>query len=194
MLARILEAGVIRVNTDQNYAPQSMQRADGTWEGFDIDVAEEVARRLGVRVEYTTFIFDLVVAGSWNDRWDMSVGSVTNTLERKEVLDFTQAYYYTPAQMAVLTDSGITDLAGLAGQKVCVGAATTYQFWLEGTLQLSDAPEPATPPQGAVPYPLTTDQDCAQAAQSGRTDFVGWLSSDDRAAGDRRRHPDGDGR
>jgi polar amino acid transport system substrate-binding protein len=176
-LGRILEAGVLRVNTDPNYAPQSVQLADGSWEGFDIDVANEIGRRLGVPVEFTTFSFDLVVAGSWGDRWDVSVGSVTITEERKSVLDFTQPYYYTPAQMLATTASGITTLEGLANQAICVGSATTYQFWLEGTLRLSDAPEPATPPEGVTPFPLETDQLCAQAAASGRTDFAGWLTS-----------------
>jgi polar amino acid transport system substrate-binding protein len=176
-LARILATGKLRVNTDPNYAPQSFLRPDGTFEGFDVDVAAEIARRLGLEVEFTTFGFDLVVAGSWNDRWDVSVGSVTITEPRKEVLDFTRPYYFTPAQMAATTASGITTLDGLAGQVICVATATTYQQWLEGTLELSDAPPPATPPTGATVFTLSTDQECAQAVQSGRTDFVGWLSS-----------------
>ena len=65
----------------------------------------------------------------------------------------------------------------MAGQKICVGGATTYQQWLEGTLSLVDAPTPATPPAGATAFPLATDQDCAQSVQSGRADFTGWLSS-----------------
>jgi len=176
-LARIKSAGVIRINTDPNYAPQSVQKSDGTFEGFDIDTANEIARRLGVSVQFTIIPFDGVVAGSWNDRWDMSVGSVTITPKRKEVLDFTQAYYYTPAQMTATQSSGITTLDGLAGKAICVGSGTTYDQWLEGTLQLVDAPPPATPPAGATPYILQTDQDCAQSVASGRSDFDGWLSS-----------------
>ena len=177
LLARVREAGVLKVSTDANYAPQSEQKADGTWEGFDVDVANEIGERLGVEVQFETPSFDAVVAGSWSGRWDMSVGSVTITEERKDVLDFTQAYYYTPAQMAATEASGITSLDGFAGKKICVGSSTTYQFWLEGTLELSDAPEPAEPPEGAEPFPLGTDQDCAQAVQSGRTDFEGFLTS-----------------
>lgn len=176
-LARVIASGKLRVNTDPNYAPQSFQNPDGTFDGFDVDVAREIANRLGLDIEFTTFSWDLTVAGSWNDRWDISVGSMTITPERQEVLDFTQPYYFTPAQMAATTASGVTTLDGLAGQAICVGSATTYQFWLEGTLTLVDAPEPATPPAGATVFPLGTDQECAQAAQSGRTDFVGWLSS-----------------
>ena len=177
LLAKIQEAGEIRVSTDPNYAPQSFQNPDGTFEGFDIDVANEIASRLGVTAKFEIPSFDLVVAGSWNERWDISVGSVTITEERKAVLDFTEPYYFTPAQMTATTASGITDLAGLAGKAICVGSTTTYQFWLEGTLELGDGSQPAPPPEGATASPLETDQLCAQAIKSGRTEFDGWLSS-----------------
>ena len=101
-LAAVCEAGVIVVSTDPAYPPQSfLNESTGEYEGFDIDVATEIATRLGVDVEFTDPTFDAVVAGSWGGRWDMSVGSVTVTTERMDVLDFTQAYYYTPAQMSV---------------------------------------------------------------------------------------------
>jgi polar amino acid transport system substrate-binding protein len=177
LLAQICQRGKLLVSTDPNYAPQSFLRPDGTFEGFDIDTANEIGKRLGVTVQFETPSFDAVVAGGWNGRWDISVGSVTITEERQGILDFTQPYYYTPAQMAATTASGITDLAGLAGKKICVGSSTTYQFWLEGTLKLVGSPPPATPPDGATPFPLETDQDCAQSVSSGRSDFEGWLSS-----------------
>jgi ABC-type amino acid transport substrate-binding protein len=101
-LAAVCEAGVIVVSTDPAYPPQSfLNETTGEYEGFDIDVATEIATRLGVDVEFTDPSFDAVVAGNWGGRWDMSVGSVTVTTERMDVLDFTQAYYYTPAQMSV---------------------------------------------------------------------------------------------
>lgn len=176
-LATICTAGVIKVSTDPNYAPQSFLNPDGTFEGFDIDTANAIGQRLGVDVQFETPSFDAVVAGGWSGRWDISVGSVTITEEREGILDFTDPYYYTPAQMAATTASGIADLAGLAGKAICVGSSTTYQSWLEGTLSLVGSPEPATPPEGATASPLETDQLCAQAIASGRTDFDGWLSS-----------------
>ena len=113
LLAKVLEAGKFVVSTDANYAPQSFLKKDGTFEGFDIDVATEIAKRLGVDVEWEAPAWDVITAGSWNGRWDMSVGSMTTTNDRQEVLDFTQPYNYTPAQMAASTASGITTLDGL---------------------------------------------------------------------------------
>ncbi len=178
LLATICERGTLLVSTDPNYAPQSFLNTDGTFEGFDIDTANEIGERLGVEVQFETPSFDAVVAGGWNGRWDISVGSVTITEERQnDILDFTQPYYYTPAQIAVTTDSGITSLDALAGQPICVGLATTYQSWIEGTLSLVGSPEPATPPEGATAFPLDTDQLCAQSVVSGRDDFQAWLTS-----------------
>ena len=177
LLATICEAGVIRVATDPAYPPQSELLPDGSFEGFDIDVANRIGEELGVEVQFETPDFAEVVAGSWAERFDISVGSVTITEERDQVLDFTMPYYYTPAQMSATTESGITSLEELAGEVICTGESTTYQFWLEGTLNLIDAPEPAAPPEGATVTTFSTDTECADAIASGRTDFTGWLTS-----------------
>jgi polar amino acid transport system substrate-binding protein len=178
LLATICTNGKIRVVTDPAYPPQSEQKPDGTMQGFDVDVANEIAKRLGVTVDFQpTTNFDLVVAGGWAGRWDISVGSVTVTTERKDKLDFTQPYYFTPAQMGVVTDSGITTLDGLAGKTVCVGNQTTYLFWLQGTLQLGDGSAVAPLPAGIKSTTFDTDTQCADAVKSGRRDFEGWLTA-----------------
>jgi len=177
-IKKVCDAGKLRVSTDPAYPPQSQLKPDGTFEGFDIDVANEIGKRLGVAVEFETPDFAEVVAGGWADRFDVSVGSVTITTEREAVLDFTKPYYFTPAQMGATTASGITTLDGLAGKTVCVAESTTYQYWLEGTLNLAgDVPAPAAVPAGAKVTTFSTDTECADAIASGRTDFEGWLTS-----------------
>ena len=177
LLATICEEGKIQVSTDPNYAPQSFLKDDGTFEGFDIDVANEIGARLGVEVEFVTPSFDLVQAGGWNGQWDVSVGSITITEARKGVLDFTEPYYYTPAQLAASTESGITTVDGFAGQKICVGAATTYLDWINGDLALGDGSSSAPVPEGVEAVALETDALCAEAIAAGRDEFTGWLSS-----------------
>jgi polar amino acid transport system substrate-binding protein len=178
-LARVCDAGKIVAFTDPAYPPQSsLNEATGEYEGFDIDVTNEIAARLGVDVEFTTPAFDLVVAGDWSERWDIAVGSVTVTEDRKEILDFTVPYYYTPAQMATFEDSDIQTIDDFAGMTACVGEATTYLDWIEGTLTLpAEAGAVADVPDGLASTTLQTDIDCADAWASGRTDFEGWISS-----------------
>lgn len=178
LLDTIKSKGKIVVVTDPAYPPQSEQLPDGSLQGFDVDVANEVAKRLGVTVDFQpTTNFDLVEAGGWAGRWDISVGSVTITVPRKDKLDFTQPYYFTPAQMGVVTDSGITSLDGLAGKTVCVGNQTTYLSWLQGTLQLGDGSASAPLPAGIKSTTFDTDTQCADAIKSGRRDFEGWLTA-----------------
>ncbi len=181
LLADIEARGVIRISTDPNYAPQSFLDETGNFVGFDIDVAREIAKRLGVEVEFVTPDWDVITAGNWGGQWDLSVGSMTVTTARDEVLDFAQpAYYYTPAQFAASNDSGIDSLDDINGQAVCVGSATTYESWLNGDLAALGLPESsyfATAPTGITVIPLATDNECFQAIQAGRTDFQAFLTS-----------------
>lgn len=178
LLEKVLKAGKIIVSTDPNYAPQSAQKPDGSFEGFDIDVANEIGKRLGVTVEFTTPDWAVITAGGWGGRWDMSVGSMTVTSDRQKVLDFSDPYYYTPAQITASQASGITTIDGLAGKTVCVGEATTYLDWLQGKkLDFGTLSPTTTPPAGVQAVTQKTDQQCPQLWGSGRNDFEGWLSS-----------------
>jgi polar amino acid transport system substrate-binding protein len=177
LLDKVMTAGKIIMSTDPQYPPQSELTTAGDYEGFDIDVGTEIAKRLGVEIGFETPSWDVLTAGSWGGRWDFSVGSMTITTPRQEVLDFSDPYYYTPAQMAVRADSGITALDGLAGKVICVGAATTYLDWLNGSLDFGTESPQTAPPEGATATTLDTDRLCAEAWRAGRTDFDGWLSS-----------------
>jgi polar amino acid transport system substrate-binding protein len=197
LLDDIRQRGYILVSTDPNYEPQSFLNTAGTrpsdtscpsdalttaeMQGFDVDVAKAIGDHLGVETCFATPSWDAITAGSWADKWDVSVGSMTITPARQQVLDFSVPYYYTPAVVAVRADSGITDLAGLEGQALCVGSATTYESWLSNDMEALGLPESsiyAQPPENVQVVPLETDQECAQAIAAGREDFVGYVTSE----------------
>ncbi len=79
LLQEVKDRGVLRVSTDPAYPPQSFMTQSGEFKGFDIDVAEEIAKRMGVEVEWQTPAWEVITAGHWNGRWDVSVGSMTVT-------------------------------------------------------------------------------------------------------------------
>ena len=138
LLARVQEEGVIRVSTDPAYPPQSeLNEETGQYEGFDIDVATEIANRLGVEVEWKTPSWNAITSGGWSDRWDMSVGSMTVTEERAEVLHFSPAYYFTPASAAVHEDATYTDVStDLDGKTIGVCGSCSYDFYLQKNLHI----------------------------------------------------------
>ncbi|MCY3800152.1 MAG: transporter substrate-binding domain-containing protein [Chloroflexi bacterium] len=182
LLAEIMSRGTIRISTDPNYAPQSFLDEDGNFVGFDVDVAEEIASRLGVEVEFVTPDWDLITAGNWGDQWDMSVGSMTITTARQKILSFaTPPYYYTPAQFAAVDGSGVESLEDLNGAVICVGASTTYESWLMGDMEGLGLPAASfyvdAPPADVSIVPLTVDNDCVQQIQAGRQEFQAFLTS-----------------
>jgi polar amino acid transport system substrate-binding protein len=160
LLAQVLDSGTLRVSVDKDYAPQSFLEPDGTFVGFDVDVAKKIAEGLGVEAEFQHVDWDLITAGNWANRWDISVGSMTITTPRKEILSFSQPYYYTPAFMAASTRSGITALDQI----------------------------PFTVPDDVTATTLPTDANCIEAIAAGRPEFDLVITSgtviDDAVAND----------
>lgn len=139
LLAEVCEKGVLTVSTDPAYPPQSfLDEQTGEYEGFDIDVATEIADRLGVEVAWEAPSWDVITAGSWNGRWDTTVGSMTPTNDRQEVLYFTQPYNYTPAVVVVhADDESVSDLStDLDGKRIGVCSGCTYDQFLTKTLEI----------------------------------------------------------
>ncbi len=139
LLAEVCDRGELVVSTDPAYPPQSsLNEESGDYEGFDIDVATEIADRLGVDIAWETPAWDVLTAGSWNGRWDMSVGSMTPTNDRQAVLHFTAPYYYTPAVVVVNSDNTtIADLStDLDGADIGVCSGCTYEQFLDKSLAI----------------------------------------------------------
>ena len=195
LLDAIKQRGYIMVSTDPNYEPQSFLNTEGKrpadtkcpsdalttaqMQGFDVDVAKAIGDGLGVETCFATPDWDVITAGNWADKWDVSVGSMTITTARQQILDFSVPYYYTPAVIAIRADAGFGSIADLDGQALCVGTSTTYEFWLDKDMEGLGLPASsiyAEAPNVTV-VPLPTDQECAQAIAAGREDFVGYVTS-----------------
>jgi polar amino acid transport system substrate-binding protein len=196
LLGDIKNRGYILVATDPNYAPQSSLNTEGKrpsdtkcpsdalttaeMQGFDVDVAKAIGDGLGVETCFATPGWDTITAGSWANKWDLSVGSMTITVDRQKVLNFSVPYYYTPAVVAVPADSTATSLDDLKGQPLCAGVSTTYEFWINNDMAGLGLPESsiyAKAPEGVTAVSLESDQECAQAIAAGRKDFAGYVTS-----------------
>ena len=194
LLDDIKNRGYILVSTDPNYEPQSFLNTEGSrpsdtscpsdalttaeMQGFDVDVAIAIGDALGVETCFATPNWDIITAGNWADKWDISVGSMTITTARQEVLDFSVPYYYTPAVFAVPADAEYGSVDDLAGMAICAGVSTAYEIWLnQGDLGLPASSIYALPPADITVVPLETDQECAQALAAGREDFAAYVTS-----------------
>jgi polar amino acid transport system substrate-binding protein len=93
--------------------------------GFEIDVAEAMAQRMGVAIEWKTLGFDALLAGLKQERWDMVIASFAITPEREKAVSFT-APHYCSGGIIVAKDPAIRTARDLAGKVVAVQTGTTY--------------------------------------------------------------------
>ena len=157
----IVGRGSVLVADDADYPPQSsVDQQTGKLVGFDVDVAEAVGKMLGLKVDFTHPAWETVPTGLKKGKFDVSIGSMTITPQRQQVLDFTDPYYYTQGQVFVKTGGRqITGVKDLFGKTVGVGAATTYYGFLKRY------------PRIKVRI-YTTDVDAFPDLRSGKLDYV----------------------
>ena len=83
-LARIQRVGVLRVGTTGDYTPFSLKQPDGSYTGADIDMAYDLAARLGVDVTFVPSVWVDLLDDFLADRFDIAMGGVTVTAARAE--------------------------------------------------------------------------------------------------------------
>lgn len=163
-LDRVMRKQLMVEVTDQAYPPFSSMNDKNEMVGFDIDVAREIAKRLGVDMKVETPSFEILAAGRWQGRYDICVCSMSPTAEREAVLDFVTKYYESPAIIVVHADNvSIKGPADLNGKQVGVQAGTIYEKYLQKSLSFAGEP-PLSFPFASVkvrPYEseMTTYQD-----------------------------------
>ncbi|NBC70539.1 transporter substrate-binding domain-containing protein [Paenibacillus sacheonensis] len=117
-LAAIKSAGEITIGTEGAYAPFSFHDKSGKLTGFDVDVAQEVAKRLGVKAAFMETKWDGMLAGLDAKRFDMVANEVTIRDDRKAKYDFSEPYILSKAVLIVkANNSTIKSLADLKGKK-----------------------------------------------------------------------------
>jgi polar amino acid transport system substrate-binding protein len=99
--AKLKAAGTIIVGTDPTYAPNEMLAADGkTVEGFDVDIFNAVAAKLGLKTEYKPAGFGTIILGVTGGKYDIGVSSFTIDADRKKQVNMV-SYYKAGTQWVV---------------------------------------------------------------------------------------------
>lgn len=136
-LERIKERGTVIAAAMPDTLPQAARDASGKLTGFDIEVAEELAERMGVGISFETPTWQEVLAGDWDERWDMCVCSMTPTVEREKKLAFPAVYRLSPAVLVARDDdTAIERPADASGKVIGVKADTTYESYLAHDLTI----------------------------------------------------------
>ena len=140
-LEAIKQAGVIKVGTSADYPPFESVDENGNKVGFDIDLMTEIAKRLGVKLEWVDMPFDSLIAAVQEGKIDASISAFNYSAERDKMIDFSDAYYTSEDAFTVAEGftGTIVDPQDVAAYKVGVQTGTTQDSWLTETLVIDGA-------------------------------------------------------
>lgn len=135
-LEAIKQAGVIKVGTSADYPPFESVDASGNKVGFDIDLMTEIAKRLGVKLEWVDMPFDSLIAAVQEGKIDASISAFNYTEERDQTIDFSDPYYTSEDAFTVAEGfaGSIVDAEDVAVYKIGAQTGTTQADWLTDTL------------------------------------------------------------
>jgi polar amino acid transport system substrate-binding protein len=121
-------SGKLLVGSDIPYPPFEFGNSPN-YEGFDIDLVNEIAKGLGLDVTYQDTGFDTIFVNLAAGQFDMVASATTITPERQQTVDFSDPYFETPQSLVVLPDSDIKTVDDLDGKTVGVQDGTTGETY-----------------------------------------------------------------
>jgi len=133
-----VRAETLRVGMDCVYPPFHYRDASGRLKGFDVEIANEIGRRLGVSLEFICPAWDALIPGLLARKFDLVISSMDITPERQKRIDFSIPYFLSAARFvwpkslanAPLDASGKLDPEFLKGKVVGLLRASIYERYL----------------------------------------------------------------
>lgn len=135
-LEAIKQAGTIKVGTSPDYPPFEYTDSEGNMLGFDIDLMNEIGKRMGVKVEWVDMPFDSLIAAVQEGKIDAAISAFNYDEDRDKNIDFTDPYY-TSEDSFMVADSFTGEINApedVAGLKVGAQTGTTQEGWLKDNL------------------------------------------------------------
>jgi polar amino acid transport system substrate-binding protein len=122
---------VLNVGAYPTNPPFETKLADGSFEGFEVDIVNEAAKRAGFKTSIADYGFQALFAAIASKRIDVAISSITITPERLKSVSFTQPYYDSDMGLATKTDSPVNRVADMKGKTVGSLSGSTGEKWVK---------------------------------------------------------------
>lgn len=131
LLDQIKKSGKLTVGLMGTYPPYNFLNEKNEIDGFDADIAKEVAKRLDVKAEFVPTEWSGMIAGLEKSKFDIVISQMTITEERKKTMDFSDPYIKNAVNIIVNADNTtINKLEDFKGKKIGVGLGTNDEKYL----------------------------------------------------------------
>ena len=132
LLSQIKSKGELTIATEGTWAPWTFHDESDKLVGFDIEVAQKIAEKLGVKANFVEVEWDGIFAGIDSKRYDLTANGVEITEERSQKYDFTEPYGYIHTAIIVRGDNNsINSFEDLKGKQTANTLASTYALLAE---------------------------------------------------------------
>jgi polar amino acid transport system substrate-binding protein len=125
----IKASGVLKVSNSGAYPPFSFVDTAGQVQGFDVDVANAVAKKMGLTAEITTTPWSGIIAALVAGKYDACICSMSDTEERRKAVDFTTDYYWAGSALYTKEGSGIYSAADMNDKVMGSTLGETANTW-----------------------------------------------------------------
>jgi len=133
VLDRVLSTKTLTVAVGTDWGKNSFLDEKHELVGYDVDVAKEIAKSIGVEAKFVTPSFDVILTGKWEGRWDLAT-FMAPRVSRTDRLSFPAVYLYSDVIAVVHKDSQATKLSDLDGKIVGAVTGTQASHYLDRTL------------------------------------------------------------
>jgi polar amino acid transport system substrate-binding protein len=123
-------ADKLNVGSYPNNPPFEYKTDAGSFEGFEVDIVNEAAKRAGMTTDIADYGFQALFAGTSSKRIDVAISSITITPERLKSQSFTQPYYDSDMGVATKDGSAVKGVADLKGKIIGVLSGSTGEKWV----------------------------------------------------------------
>lgn len=125
LLARVKEAGVLKMSTNAQFPPFESTGDNGKVVGVDVDIAQAIADKIGVKLEVKDGEFNAIISELQTGKSDIGAAGMTITEERSKQVDFSDSYFTSIQYIITKEGAGIQTIEDLGGKRVGVQLGTT---------------------------------------------------------------------
>jgi len=135
MLGHAAVAETLTVGAYPANPPWEYKNEQSAFEGFEVDLLNEIGERIGAEIEFEDLGFQALFAATASGRIDMAISTITITDERLQNQDFTQGYYDSDLALIANREGAISGLEDMAGKTVGVLSSSVAEAWVNANAE-----------------------------------------------------------